>query len=1090
MCGGVLPQMHIFKQHVLQCMLLGPWSLAVAYEPINSVQVRLGWVMPPADVWPPARIDLACAVLAVDAVNKRDGTVSGSLAALRHNFTFVLAGNAILTGSKDTWADQVESMAQKHDIDVLLMDTWSTHSVEVADHLNVMGIPGLQLVATSPLFNEFPEKQWFQFFRMYPTCLTAVQRMGVFMNEAGWTHAAVLFTHSDTWSSSLASAVAGLGLVADMYPLSADSDAVEDAAAIRTIQLSGVKVVVLLFFGRRKDELCQLLQKNGMLGSSPHAHGWVLLTISENDQNYPEGALIFGNNIVDVSQPRLHALQEQWSARLPTLNLKHLGGLRITAAERRMLTADMVYVSCYDAVVAVAVATDSLLSKAGSLANPRRDITKALAAGVSFEGLLPYTTRAGHPWADPVREGPVLNVLADRQVATVHSPHDVIFPGKNHQLPVSFVPTPCSGAKCGLGECVVEKTLGRAAGWCRCPPGIVGSNCSLRASMNSRPQKDNFSLQVDLQAAKLVGFSDTSDEYHMELDLKMSFVDTRLALLSGAYNDLEIAELVNDNALWLPDLLFPHFSRLSQTRTMNVSGSHISLTLGLVATGFVQLDWQLFPFDSHEVIFKVQLPPLVGWQLPLPARDRVAFSSTGQWLLRDGDEHPAGFYLGIVDQFLVGSFMVHRNIRYFVLRIFVPSFVLVVVSWAGFFIKPTALMPRFASGFISFLALNQFMGLARSEMPSKLSKLCWMDIYMNSIGLLMGLAIIENITAQYLFEHYSESLAKSVDQMSRFAFPSIYVFIVVILSIAQHDQFLGLALSHSFLAAFFMVAVAWIAREILLFPSLVLRRAIHLNSRYRSTDHPQAKELPWLHPTTRELGFIFAAVDVDHNGSLSVDEIQSWVTKNLRPRLTENEHKELVNELYRHFGDGDVKLPGFEVAFTHVIKAIAFARRGSVYVPPCNADPSTLASMTLASTCSAGSLSSGSTGPCAHKVLPMSLQSLQNSQGSRVETDLDDGDGDGGHLQAAMQAHIPIRAETIGGQRMVQCDSRLGQSLPQYDTAVHGCNNSLAAGCQQSTGKGTLLARCREGDALRNDTASMSTTSVGTKCTKKATLSI
>ena len=33
------------------------------------------------------------------------------------------------------------------------------------------------------------------------------------------------------------------------------------------------------------------------------------------------------------------------------------------------------------------------------------------------------------------------------------------------------------------------------------------------------------------------------------------------------------------------------------------------------------------------------------------------------------------------------------------IRLLVPTIVLVVLSWGGFWIKPSALMPRFASGF-------------------------------------------------------------------------------------------------------------------------------------------------------------------------------------------------------------------------------------------------------------------------------------------------------------------------------------------------------------------------------------------------------
>ena len=40
------------------------------------------------------------------------------------------------------------------------------------------------------------------------------------------------------------------------------------------------------------------------------------------------------------------------------------------------------------------------------------------------------------------------------------------------------------------------------------------------------------------------------------------------------------------------------------------------------------------------------------------------------------------------------------------LRVILPCMCLVVISWAGFFLKIAALMPRFVTGYVSFLALN------------------------------------------------------------------------------------------------------------------------------------------------------------------------------------------------------------------------------------------------------------------------------------------------------------------------------------------------------------------------------------------------
>ena len=57
------------------------------------------------------------------------------------------------------------------------------------------------------------------------------------------------------------------------------------------------------------------------------------------------------------------------------------------------------------------------------------------------------------------------------------------------------------------------------------------------------------------------------------------------------------------------------------------------------------------------------------------------------------------------------------------------------ISWSAFFIRLKALMPRFASSFISFLALNTYRSSVRKELPENMGELCWVDIFMMMIML-------------------------------------------------------------------------------------------------------------------------------------------------------------------------------------------------------------------------------------------------------------------------------------------------------------------------------------------------------------------
>lgn len=63
------------------------------------------------------------------------------------------------------------------------------------------------------------------------------------------------------------------------------------------------------------------------------------------------------------------------------------------------------------------------------------------------------------------------------------------------------------------------------------------------------------------------------------------------------------------------------------------------------------------------------------------------------------------------------TFVVMRNYSLLVVRIVIPCIILTFVSWAGFYIRIQALMPRFVSGFMSYVVLATFRSFIAKEMP-------------------------------------------------------------------------------------------------------------------------------------------------------------------------------------------------------------------------------------------------------------------------------------------------------------------------------------------------------------------------------------
>ena len=259
-------------------------------------EVRLGYVL---GAWqetdrPRSRIDLACAALAVEHANARDGRISSSLGALASDVTFTLAGALESGGSAQQQAAALGAFVDSNSIDVLLMDCWSSYAMRVAHALNLRRVPALLLTSTSPDLAAGADRKWYQFFRMYPTAKAIVGQVAHFIETAGWGHLAVLYAPDDAWSSAIKDLLAGLpDIIVKEFPLRSNADLAEDYAALQAIKRSGVRVVINLLW-MKVVALSATMEGLRMVGADPRATGYAYLLIDEFGETSVEGSIVFG----------------------------------------------------------------------------------------------------------------------------------------------------------------------------------------------------------------------------------------------------------------------------------------------------------------------------------------------------------------------------------------------------------------------------------------------------------------------------------------------------------------------------------------------------------------------------------------------------------------------------------------------------------------------------------------------------------------------------------------------------------------------------------------------------------------------------
>eukprot|EP00747_Dinoflagellata_sp_TGD_P085405 gnl/TRDRNA2_/TRDRNA2_162875_c0_seq4.p1 gnl/TRDRNA2_/TRDRNA2_162875_c0~~gnl/TRDRNA2_/TRDRNA2_162875_c0_seq4.p1 ORF type:complete len:965 (+),score=124.08 gnl/TRDRNA2_/TRDRNA2_162875_c0_seq4:124-2895(+) len=530
---------------------------------------------------------------------------------------------------------------------------------------------------------------------------------------------------------------------------------------------------------------------------------------------------------------------------------------------------------------------------------------------------------------------------------------------------------PCNGendGRCGyFGQCQMKPTMSaQSKGWCSCDEGFVGRFCSLPGDLAVPPTVSCEGTGVDWQCVPVTidvkvtsfgGLSKEGESFQANLQVTLNWVDKRFPWDTGVYEDSDAHQVIGD--MWLPRLSFSGIKQkvLKQVLTVNRSQYEeelrtehdvaLSLMQEIQATEEFTADFRPFPFDFHSLEMqlgaaqpeaRLELSP----EYTVLVTKEVEDNWDSQWPQDTSNEPWAELRSAGSNSFRL-KLSVRRSFDLAVFRLIAPSVVLVIVSWGGFWIKPGALMPRFASGFISFLALQGFKNLAVKLMPNdgQISGISWIDIYISAVGIIMGLSVIETICCQYFAEHFSQIVSRRMDFMARWYFPLTFVTVIILMSIPWNLDIM-LILVHVALILFTVAFYGYAAYEIYFFPYLFMKRAVRHDldpARAHRTHTLTEPELQLIYNRLDNLPEDFGdTTDADDQkklsrswshetvkGSVHVHQLVAWIVKVI-PKLPVKDVQEVVHQV---FGDKDFAFPSFRAHFPPLVtKLTVLANHG------------------------------------------------------------------------------------------------------------------------------------------------------------------
>ncbi|XP_046625242.1 gamma-aminobutyric acid receptor subunit beta-like isoform X1 [Neodiprion virginianus] len=285
---------------------------------------------------------------------------------------------------------------------------------------------------------------------------------------------------------------------------------------------------------------------------------------------------------------------------------------------------------------------------------------------------------------------------------------------------------------------------------------LEGYDIRLRPNFGGEP----LLVGMDLTIASFDAISEVNMDYTITMYLNQYWKDERLAFS----HEEEILTLSGDFAekIWVPDTFFANDKNsflhdvTERNKLVRLSGDG-SVTYGMrfTTTLACMMDLHYYPLDSQNCTVEIEsygytvLDVVMYWK-ETPVRgveeaELPQFTIIGYETNDRKERLATGIY-----QRLSLSFKLQRNIGYFVFQTYLPSILIVMLSWVSFWINHEATSARVALGITTVLTMTTISTGVRSSLP-RISYVKAIDIYLVMCFVFVFAALLEYAAVNYTY---------------------------------------------------------------------------------------------------------------------------------------------------------------------------------------------------------------------------------------------------------------------------------------------------------------------------------------------------
>ncbi|XP_076879013.1 gamma-aminobutyric acid receptor subunit pi isoform X1 [Brachyhypopomus gauderio] len=290
---------------------------------------------------------------------------------------------------------------------------------------------------------------------------------------------------------------------------------------------------------------------------------------------------------------------------------------------------------------------------------------------------------------------------------------------------------------------------------------MKGYNRYLRPNFNEGPVEIGMSLDI----ASIDAISEINMDYTATIFLRQRWRDSRLVFPGNESLSLD-GRLVS--LLWVPDTFIPDSKRsflhdvTVDNRLIRIfSNGTVLYALRITATIACNMDLTKYPMDRQLCTLQLE-----SWGYNL--QDVVFYwtrgndSVKGLDTLRLAQYSVESYYTSVSEAVyetghypkLVLHFSLRRNVLFFILETYVPSVLLVVLSWVSFWISQSSVPARTCIGVTTVLTMTTLMMGARTSLPNANCFIKAIDVYLGICFTFIFGALLEYACAHfYTMQH-------------------------------------------------------------------------------------------------------------------------------------------------------------------------------------------------------------------------------------------------------------------------------------------------------------------------------------------------